>query len=77
MRLDDTGFPVHVGINHNPIALALHSERHPHTGRVFEADLREVRQGRAVRILHASPNCTHFSVATRPFQMHEMVRSEA
>jgi DNA (cytosine-5)-methyltransferase 1 len=41
--------------------------RHPHTRHltcdVFEADPKEVCKGRGVRILHASPDCTHFSVA--------------
>jgi DNA (cytosine-5)-methyltransferase 1 len=30
---------------------------------VFEADPRKVTAGRGVRALHASPDCTHFSVA--------------
>ncbi|MFG1205601.1 DNA cytosine methyltransferase [Xanthobacter flavus] len=65
--LEDAGFHVHVAINHDPVAVAVHERRHPHTKHlrcdVFEADPREVARGRGVRALHASPDCTHFSVA--------------
>jgi DNA (cytosine-5)-methyltransferase 1 len=65
--LEWAGFPVHVAINHDPVAVAVHELRHPHTRHlrcdVFEADPREVCRGRGVRVLHASPDCTHFSVA--------------
>lgn len=65
--LEWAGFPVHVAINHDPVAVAVHEHRHPHTRHlrcdVFEADPREVCRGRGVRVLHASPDCTHFSVA--------------
>lgn len=65
--LEQAGFHVHLAINHDPVAVAVHERRHPHTRHlrcdVFEADPREVTQGRGVRILHASPDCTHFSVA--------------
>lgn len=65
--LEDAGFHVHVAINHDPVAVAVHEKRHPHTKHlrcdVFEADPRKVTNGRGVRALHASPDCTHFSVA--------------
>lgn len=65
--LEWAGFPVHIAINHDPVAVAVHEARHPHTRHlrcdVFEADPRAVCKGREVRILHASPDCTHFSVA--------------
>lgn len=65
--LEWAGFPVHVAINHDPVAVAVHERRHPHTRHlrcdVFEADPRDVCRGRPVRVLHASPDCTHFSVA--------------
>lgn len=65
--LEDAGFHVHVAINHDPVAVAVHERRHPHTKHlrcdVFEACPREVARGRGVRALHASPDCTHFSVA--------------
>ncbi|MBZ9985685.1 DNA cytosine methyltransferase [Mesorhizobium sp. BH1-1-5] len=65
--LEDAGFHVHVAINHDPVAVAVHERRHRHTRHlrcdVFEADPRQVTNGRGVRVLHASPDCTHFSVA--------------
>lgn len=65
--LEQAGFPVHIAINHDPVAVAVHELRHPHTRHlrcdVFEADPRQVCKGRGVRVLHASPDCTHFSVA--------------
>jgi DNA (cytosine-5)-methyltransferase 1 len=65
--LEDAGFHVHLAVNHDPIAIAVHEKRHPHTRHlrcdVFEVDPRVATQGRGVRVLHASPDCTHFSVA--------------
>lgn len=65
--LEAAGFPVHIAINHDPVAVAVHKARHPHTRHlqcdVFEADPRKVCGDRGVRVLHASPDCTHFSVA--------------
>jgi DNA (cytosine-5)-methyltransferase 1 len=65
--LEAAGFPVHLAINHDEIAVAVHSKRHPHTKHllsdVFEVDPREATGGRPVRILWASPDCTHFSSA--------------
>jgi DNA (cytosine-5)-methyltransferase 1 len=65
--LEDAGYHVHLAVNHDPIAIAVHEKRHPHTKHlrcdVFEVDPRAATQGRGVRVLHASPDCTHFSVA--------------
>lgn len=65
--LEDAGFHVHLAVNHDPLAIAMHEKRHPHTKHlrcdVFEVDPRQATRGRGVRILHASPDCTHFSVA--------------
>ncbi|AKR57994.1 C-5 cytosine-specific DNA methylase [Devosia sp. H5989] len=65
--LEDAGFHVHLAINHDPLAIAVHEARHPHTTHmrcdVFEVDPRAATRGRGVRVLHASPDCTHFSVA--------------
>lgn len=65
--LEQAGFHVHVAINHDPVAVAVHQARHKHTRHlqcdVFEADPRAVCGSRGVRVLHASPDCTHFSVA--------------
>jgi len=65
--LEDAGFHVHLAVNHDPLAIAVHESRHPHTKHlrcdVFEVDPRAATQGRGVRVLHVSPDCTHFSVA--------------
>ena len=65
--LEAAGYSVHLAINHDPLAVAVHEKRHPHTRHlrcdVFEVDPREATRGRGVRVLHASPDCTHFSVA--------------
>ena len=65
--LEDAGYHVHLAINHDPIAVAVHEKRHPHTKHlrcdVFEVCPKEATKGRGVRVLHASPDCTHFSVA--------------
>ncbi|WP_018516464.1 DNA cytosine methyltransferase [Rhizobium leguminosarum] len=65
--LEDAGFHVHLAVNHDPLAIAMHEKRHPHTKHlrcdVFEVNPKEATRGRGVRILHASPDCTHFSVA--------------
>jgi len=65
--LEQAGFHVHLAVNHDPIAVAVHAKRHPHTKHlrtdVFEVDPIAATQGRGVRMLHASPDCTHFSVA--------------
>ncbi|MEI2299321.1 DNA cytosine methyltransferase [Ensifer sp. MJa1] len=65
--LEDAGFHVHLAINHDPVAVAVHQKRHPHTRHercdVFEVCPKQATQGRGVRVLHASPDCTHFSVA--------------
>ncbi|WP_296100323.1 DNA cytosine methyltransferase [uncultured Agrobacterium sp.] len=65
--LEQAGFHVHLAINHDKIAVAVHEKRHPHTRHlrcdVFEVCPKEATKGRGVRILHASPDCTHFSVA--------------
>ncbi|MDV3197464.1 MAG: DNA cytosine methyltransferase, partial [Sweet potato little leaf phytoplasma] len=49
------------------MAVAVHQKRHPHTRHlrcdVFEVCPKEATKGRGVRVLHASPDCTHFSVA--------------
>ena len=65
--LEAAGFHVHLAINHDPVAVAVHQARHPHTRHercdVFEVCPRQATKGRGVRVLHASPDCTHFSVA--------------
>ncbi len=61
------GRPVDIGINHDPVALAVHKANHPRTHHI-ETDIWEVKPqeatgGRPVAVLWASPDCTHFSIA--------------
>lgn len=63
------GHPVHVAVNHNPVAIAVHAVNHPSTRHmisdVFEVCPLEATQGRPVGHLHASPDCTHhFPIAS-------------
>lgn len=56
-----------IAINHDAAALAMHAANHPHT-RHLQNDITRVlplaaTRGRPVDILHASPDCTHFSKA--------------
>lgn len=56
-----------IAINHDPEALAMHAANHPHTRHLHNDITRvlplEATGGRPVAILHASPDCTHFSKA--------------
>lgn len=65
--LEEAGFHVHLAINHDPVAIAVHQVRHRHTRHlktdVLDVCPKEATKGRGVRALHASPDCTHFSVA--------------
>lgn len=58
---------VDVAINHNPWAVGMHAANHPMTRHlcqdVWEADPRIECGGRPVGVVHASPDCTHFSQA--------------
>lgn len=61
------GRPVDIAVNHNPEAIAMHEANHPQTTHycesVWDVCPHEVTQGRPVALLHASPDCTHFSQA--------------
>lgn len=75
------GRPVDIGINHDPVALAVHKANHPAT-RHLEADIWEVRPleatgGRPVDVLWASPDCTHFSIAKGDVPKKQEIRSLA
>lgn len=56
-----------IAINHDAEALAMHMANHPHTVHLQNDITRvlplEATGGRRVSILHASPDCTHFSKA--------------
>ena len=56
-----------IAINHDAEALSMHMENHPSTRHLLNDITRvlplEATEGRPVSILHASPDCTHFSKA--------------
>lgn len=61
------GQPVDIAINHDEMAIKMHSFNHPHTlhlqNDVFAIDPLEVTGGRPVGLAWFSPDCTHFSKA--------------
>ncbi|MCC7014687.1 MAG: DNA cytosine methyltransferase [Planctomycetes bacterium] len=61
------GRDVDLAINHDAVALAAHRANHPRTrhleASVWDVKPQEAVEGRAVDVLWASPDCTHFSVA--------------
>lgn len=62
-----TGVSPFLAVNHSPAAIAMHAANHPDTIHVCEdirdVNPREATRGRRVRVLGASPDCTHFSLA--------------
>lgn len=77
--LEQAGHPVHIAINHDPVAVAVHAWRHPHTKHfqsdVFDVCPRDATRGRPVNILWASPDCRHFSRAKGGAPVSTRVRS--
>ncbi|MBP2232482.1 site-specific DNA-cytosine methylase [Azospirillum agricola] len=77
--LEDAGFPVHVAVNHDGIAIAAHKALNPHT-RHLHADIYEVcplraTKNRHVNILWLSPDCRDHSVAKGGAPRSKRVRS--
>lgn len=77
--LEAAGLPVHLAIDHDPIAIAAHRARHPHT-RHIQTDITDVDPvvatgGRPVGVLWASPDCRHFSRAKGAAPVSDAVRS--
>ncbi|WP_334597250.1 DNA cytosine methyltransferase [Pseudomonas alvandae] len=62
-----TSIPVDIAINHNPKAISMHKRNHPgaehYISDVYEVCPRKATRGRPVAHLHASPECTHHSLA--------------
>lgn len=62
-----TGVSPFLAVNHSPAAIAMHAANHPDTIHICEdirdVDPRQATRGRRVRVLGASPDCTHFSLA--------------
>lgn len=76
-----TGYPVDIAINHDPEAIGMHAANHPQTVH-FKEDVFAVHplvatRGRPVRILWASPDCTHFSIAKGGTPCNKKIRSLA
>jgi len=62
-----TGKAVDIAINHNPKAISMHKRNHPSAEHyitdVYEVCPRKATRNRPVAHLHASPECTHHSLA--------------
>jgi len=60
-----SGRHVSVAINHNPVAISIHTVNHRKTKHyisdIFEVDPVEATGGRPVLQMHTSPDCCHFS----------------
>lgn len=61
------GRQVDIAINHDPDAIAMHKENHPHTLHltedIFKVDLQKYVKGKHVALMWASPDCTSHSKA--------------
>lgn len=61
------GEPAYFAVNHNPAALDMYKQNHPHTRLycedVFDVDPEEICEGHPMWLLWASPDCTHHSKA--------------
>jgi DNA (cytosine-5)-methyltransferase 1 len=75
------GRSVDVAINHDATAVAAHAANHPKTRHfksdVWEVDPTDATGGRQVELLHASPDCRHFSRAKGGVPRSPRVRSLA
>ncbi|WP_343226357.1 DNA cytosine methyltransferase [Rhizobium leguminosarum] len=75
------GHPVHIAINHDPEAVALHDTNHPYTKHfcedIWEVDPRKVDPERPIGLLWASPDCKHFSKAKGGAPVSKRVRGLA
>ncbi|WP_431860051.1 DNA cytosine methyltransferase [Azospirillum sp.] len=77
--LEEAGFPVHIAVNHDAVAIAAHRALNPHT-KHLHADIYEVcpldaTDGREVNILWMSPDCRDHSVAKGGAPRSPRVRS--
>ena len=75
------GEPVTIAINHDQVAIAVHTDNHPatehYTADVWEVEPAEAVRGRRVRHLHASPDCKDFSRAKGGKPKNQKIRSLA
>lgn len=76
-----TGDPVDIAINHDPEAIGIHKANHPQSTHfiedVFSVHPLVATRGRPVRLLWASPDCTHFSIAKGGTPCSKKIRSLA
>lgn len=77
--LEEAGFPIHIAVNHDAVAIAAHRALNRHT-RHLHADIYEVcpldaTEGREVNILWMSPDCRDHSVAKGGAPRSPRVRS--
>lgn len=75
------GYSVHVAVNHDADAIAMHTVNHPDTEHyvcdVFEVDPEMATKGRQVGLLWASPDCKHFSKAKGSKPVKKKIRALA
>lgn len=78
--IEASGIRVHVAINHDPQAVALHRRNHPetehHTQDVYTLSPLWVTRGRPVGLLWMSPDCTHHSKAKGSAPTRDVRRRE-
>jgi DNA (cytosine-5)-methyltransferase 1 len=76
-----TGRSPDIGINHNLGAIQMHADNHPQTRHflesVWDVDPEAACGGLPVGLLHASPDCTHFSVAKGGTPVEKNIRGLA
>ncbi len=77
--LEDAGYPVHLAVNHDEVAIAAHKALNPHTHHlqadIYEVEPLEAIGGWRVRQLWASPDCRDHSVAKGAAPRSPRVRS--
>ncbi len=75
------GRPVDIAINHDPIALEMHTINHPHTRHlcesIWDVDIEKATKGQPVGLAWFSPDCTHFSRARGGRPVRKSIRGLA
>lgn len=75
------GRNVDIAINHDPVAVAVHTRNHPltrhYTTDIWEVSPLDATKGHPVKLLHASPDCKHFSRAKGGKPREQGIRSLA
>ena len=75
------GKPIDIAINHDVIALEMHSVNHKTTRHlcesVWDVNIKKVTKGRAVDLAWFSPDCTHFSKARGGLPVKKNIRGLA